>query len=156
MKDDYFPTVTENGAPDFLCLPGSLVTHVRMFYLSERHSAQLPDPLCCHASRSGTRPRRTLSVTSPTVPASHMPAGELEVADGVDGGVLVGVCTVEMKVWRMVPLHNTRLDGASVCLHGGALMAVTGVGSCVRAEVTRFLPSRGVCRGSYQLKQQIG
>lgn len=35
-------------------------------------------------------------------------------------------------------------------------MVVTGVGSCVRGEVTRSLLSRGVCRGSYQLKAQIG
>lgn len=35
-------------------------------------------------------------------------------------------------------------------------MSVTGVGSCVRGEVTRFLLSKGVCRGLYQLKQLIG
>lgn len=43
-----------------------------------------------------------------------------------------------------------------VCFHAGALMPVAGVGSCVRGEVTRFPLSRGVCRGSYRLKQQFG
>lgn len=32
---------------------------------------------------------------STTAPASHMPAGELEVADGLDGDVLVCVCTAD-------------------------------------------------------------
>lgn len=35
-------------------------------------------------------------------------------------------------------------------------MSVTGVGSCVRGEVTRLFLSKGVCRGLYQLQQLIG
>lgn len=98
---------------------------------------QLPDLLRRHASRS--RPQRTLSVTSPTAPASHMPAGDLEVADGVDGDVLACVCTVENEsVADGACAQYSFKTGVSVCLRGGALMVVTGVGSCVRGEVTRF------------------
>lgn len=35
-------------------------------------------------------------------------------------------------------------------------MSVTGVGSCVRGEVTRLFLRKGVCRGLYQLQQLIG
>lgn len=68
-----------------------------------------------------------LSVTSPIEPASHRAAGGLEVADSVDGDPLLRVCTVEMKVWRMVPLHHTHLD-RRVCMF--AWRSVNGCDRC--------------------------
>lgn len=114
------PCAVENDAPDFLFPAVECFIYPKGFN-------QLASLLCRQASRSGRRPRRTLSVTSPTAPASRMPAGELEVADSVDGDVLVCVCTAGMKAWRMVHLHNTRLDGRA-CMF--AWRSVNGCDRC--------------------------
>lgn len=89
---------------------------------------QLPSLLCRHASRSGRRPRRALSVTSPAAPASRIPAGELEVADGAHGEALVCVCALGVESVADGAFAQFRFSpGASVCLRGGVLMVVTGV-----------------------------